>query len=792
MPGWVPDAVFYELIPDRLEPPLPAELAPFAREAFEPWDAAPAHRAYKGGTLGGVVRHLDRLVELGVTALFLTPVTASPTSHRYKPVDLLHVDPMLGGDEAATSLLCQAHARGLKVVLDLVVNHVGIGCLPFADVIEYGERSPYRDWFYVHQWPVRPHSGPPTYRCWNDNPSMPVLNHGQPGARAFVVRAAEHWARQGVDGLRLDAASEVEHQELFDELRAAVKAVNPELYLVGEAWGDASRWLDRQQWDGATNYPLHFAIRELCGGSRLDLAQAHPGSLREGGIDAMEYARRVDGLLARSSPWQAQQQLNFIDGHDVARLSTLTQGDAASVRLACLLLFTFPGAPCVYYGAEVGLPGGMPPDCRRGFPAPSQWDQDTLALHRRLIALRRAHPALRTGEYRTVHAEGRAYAFLRRDVHEAFLIVVNAGDTSVRLALDEASLRVEAPVVREGQAGLERAGGRLFVELGPRAGAIIDLGGRAPASVEPVQKERGGTREVVVIGNIGVDTNAYLPEGFQLSAQESSFTENLDSIGQAGGYSSFGFAALGRRTGFVGALGDDVLGRWIREELAQARVEALTFVDPAGTSRSVNLMARDGSRRTFYDGKSHLTLAPDLERCRAFLEGARLAHFHLPNWARQLLPIARALGVVVSTDLQDLTNLDDPYRRDFIEASSILFCSAVNLEAREVGEALLRRNPGAIIVFGLGARGAALCSSAGFRAFPPVSLDRPVVDTNGAGDSLAVGFLTAYVLEGRPLEEAVRWGQTAARWACTERLKWRRLVTRDSLEALMERAPAGG
>jgi len=241
----------------------------------------------------------------------------------------------------------------------------------------------------------------------------------------------------------------------------------------------------------------------------------------------------------------------------------------------------------------------------------------------------------------------------------------------------------------------------------------------------------------------------------------------------------------------VGALGDDVLGRWIGEELAQARVEALTFVDPAGTSRSVNLMARDGSRRTFYDGKSHLTLAPDLERCRAFLEGARLAHFHLPNWARRLLPIARALGVVVSTDLQDLTNLDDPYRRDFIEASSILFCSAVNLEAREVGEALLRRNPGAIIVFGLGARGAALCSTAGFRAFPPVSLDRPVVDTNGAGDSLAVGFLTAYVLEGRPLDEAVRWGQTAARWACAERLKWRHLITRDSLEAMLEGRPVG-
>ena len=211
-------------------------------------------------------------------------------------------------------------------MLDLVVNHVGIGCLPFADVIEYGERSPYRDWFHVREWPVRPYLGPPTYRCWNENVSMPVLDHRSPGARAYVVRAAEHWAQKGVDGLRLDAAGEVEHRELFDELRHAVKAINPELYILGETWGDASEGLDGSKWDGATNYPLHFAIREFCGGARIDLSHAHPGSLRPGGIDGPEYARRVDALLARHSPWHTRHQLNFVDGHDVARLITLASG----------------------------------------------------------------------------------------------------------------------------------------------------------------------------------------------------------------------------------------------------------------------------------------------------------------------------------------------------------------------------------------------------------------------------------------------------------------------------------
>lgn len=792
MPGWVADAIFYEIVPDRLDPPRPDELAPYAREAFEAWDAAPAHRAYKGGTLRGVARHLDRIAELGVTALYLTPVTSSPTYHRYKPVDLLHVDPMCGGDEAFEALLDDAHARGLRVMVDLVVNHVGIGCLPFADVIEYGERSPYRDWFHVHEWPVRPYVGSPTYRCWNENISMPVLDHRSPGARAYVVRAAEHWARTGVDGLRLDAAGEVEHQALFDELRHAVKAINPELYLVGETWGDASRGLDGNKWDGATNYPLHFAIRELCGGARLDLSHAHPGSLRPGGIDGPEYARRVDALLARHAPWHTRQQLNFIDGHDVARLITLASGDQASVELACLLLFTFPGAPSVYYGSEIGLVGGLPPDCRRGFPEPSRWDQHALALHRRLIALRRAHPALRTGAYRSVHAEGKTYAFVRSAEREAFLVAVNAGEAPARLSFDEASLPVGVPVVCEGAPGLLRGAGRLVVELPPRAGTVIDLRGHGREKVEVVSRPRLEGREVVVVGNIGVDTNAYLPEGFDGARFESAFTDDIDTIGQAGGYSSFGFAALGRRTGFIGSLGDDPLGRWISQELADARVDTLTFVDPAGTARSVNLVARDGTRKTFYDGKSHMRLTPDVERCRAFLAGARLAHFHLPNWARRLLPIAKELGLFISTDLQDMTAVDDPYRRDFVDASSVVFCSAVNLEPEVLGEALLRRNPELMVVFGMGSRGAGLCTAAGYRAFPPVTLDRPVVDTNGAGDSLAVGFLTAHVLEGLPPDEALVWGQTAARWACTERVKWRRLITRDQLEAQLERASPWG
>jgi sugar/nucleoside kinase (ribokinase family) len=696
---------------------------------------------------------------------------------------------LLGGDAAFDALLTAAHDRGLRVIVDLVVNHVGVGFLPFTDVIDYGERSPWRDWFVIDSFPVRPWSGKPTYRCWNDNPSMPVLNHHNPVVRRHVVEAAVHWARRGVDGLRLDAASEVVAPVLFDELREAVARVSPEIYLLGETWTDPSWALDGRRWHGATGYPFHFAVRELAGGRHLQPAHAHPDSIRAGGIDAREYARRVDSIFGGKPAWQLEHQVNFVDGHDVARLITLAGGDRASVELADLLTFTAPGATSVYYGAEVGLTGGMPPDCRRGFPPPAQWDQAALARTRALIALRHACPALRRGGYRTVAAEGHAYAALRSDGAQEVVVAVNAGEAPALLRLDPGHVHPRQPAVLHGAAELHVEGGALTLRLAPRSGVVVDLAGArleagAPA-VAATAKAVGP--EVVVVGNIGIDTNVYLPRDFSMSRLESAFTDDVDVIGQAGGYSSFGFTALGRRTGFIGSVGDDALGHWIRGELADAEIAAELFVDPAGTARSVNLMATDGTRKNFYDGKSHMQLAPQLGPCRDLLRGARLVHVHLPNWARQVLPVARELGLTISCDLQDMTQVDDPYRADFIAAADVLFCSAVNLEPRDLALALRARNPRATVVVGMGARGAGLCDADGFRHFPPVSMKEPVIDSNGAGDSLAVGFLTARVLLGLPAERAVRWGQLAARWACTLRVKWRRLATREQLEALEAR-----
>jgi sugar/nucleoside kinase (ribokinase family) len=290
--------------------------------------------------------------------------------------------------------------------------------------------------------------------------------------------------------------------------------------------------------------------------------------------------------------------------------------------------------------------------------------------------------------------------------------------------------------------------------------------------------------DVVVVGNVGVDTNVYLPGADPDFGVEANFTENVDYVGQAGGYSSRGYAQLGKRTAFIGYVGNDHDGRFVRDVFARDGIDtAALFVDLGGTARSINFVYQDGRRKNFYDGKGHMHLQPDLEACRAVLAGAKLVHFHIPNWARLLLRDAKELGLTIACDIQDVVAVDDAYRRDFVAEADILFLSAVNHpDPTPLIERYLRARPEQIVVVGMGAQGCALGTRDSIRFFPPVEMGSPVIDTNGAGDGLAVGFLASYVLEGYSLDDAVQRGQIAARHTCTLRASTSRLITPQGLE----------
>ncbi len=290
--------------------------------------------------------------------------------------------------------------------------------------------------------------------------------------------------------------------------------------------------------------------------------------------------------------------------------------------------------------------------------------------------------------------------------------------------------------------------------------------------------------DVVVIGNVGIDTNVYLPTNEIDFNVEANFTQNLDYVGQAGGYASRGYARLDKRTAFIGYVGDDFSGRFIREEFTRDGIDTTAlFIDPDGTGRSINFMYQDGRRKNFYDGKGHMQIQPNLDVCRQVLARTTLAHFNIPNWARQLLPIAKEYDLTIACDIQDVVSPDDPYRRDFIEFADILFCSAANYpDPTPLIDAFLGQNPALTIIVGRGAQGCVLGTQAGVRLFPAIDLDAPVVDTNGAGDGLAVGFLTSYVLDHYLLIPSILRGQIAARYTCTQKASSSNLITLDKLD----------
>jgi sugar/nucleoside kinase (ribokinase family) len=194
-------------------------------------------------------------------------------------------------------------------------------------------------------------------------------------------------------------------------------------------------------------------------------------------------------------------------------------------------------------------------------------------------------------------------------------------------------------------------------------------------------------------------------------------------------------------------------------------------------------MYQDGRRKNFYDGKGHMDLIIDKSACETMISRSRLVHFNIPNWAREILPIAREHGIPVACDIQDITSVDDPYREDFIYYADILFLSAVNYDdPSPLLDDLLHRNHNQIVISGMGAKGCALGTNKGIQIFPAVDLDLSIIDTNGAGDGLAVGFLSSYILDNYPLEEAIFRGQITARYSCSLKATTSRLITPEILD----------
>ncbi len=414
IPSWISDAIFYQIFPERFcngDPTNdPANTAP--------WGDQPTRENFFGGDLQGVLQKLDYLRDLGVNALYFNPIFAAHTNHRYDTCDYFQVDPLLGDTMLLRRLVEQAHRLGMHVILDGVFNHCGDGFPAFQDVLRKGADSEYAGWFTARSYPLQ--REPINYLSCGGCQYLPKFNHANSQVRELILKVARYWVEEcDIDGWRLDVPFKIP-LEFWREFRAVVKAVKPEAYLVGEVWREANQWVRGDVFDGVTNYRLRDIL----------LDYVHTTIL-----DAEDFGYELQTLLTAHGE-SAPAMLNLLDSHDTERILTTLKGDVEKLRILLTMQMTLPGAPMIYYGDEVGLPGETDPDCRRCFPwDETRWNTQVVTATRELIALRRAHPALRQARPQILTTFNGVLAYRMTAADDDVIVIVNPREAIANLDL---------------------------------------------------------------------------------------------------------------------------------------------------------------------------------------------------------------------------------------------------------------------------------------------------------------------------------------------------------------------
>lgn len=430
VPEWLRDAVIYHVFIDR-----------FATTGGRPFDAPATPGGFYGGTLRGTIERLDYIAELGATCVWLSPLFPSPSHHGYDATDYRAVEPRLGSADDLRELIDAAHQRGMRVILDFVVNHVSSDHPAFRAALA-DRNSAEASWFTFTRWPDQ-------YLSFFGVPDMPQIDSDDPGARGYMIDCATYWLDQGVDGFRLDYANGPSHT-FWSQFRAATRAARPDSITLGEVVETPALQRSYQgRLDGCLDFLLLQALRQFFAFGTL-AASAFDTFLR----------RHLAFFPADFAP------PSFLDNHDMNRFLWVVGGDTRRLKLAALCQFTLPHPPIVYYGTEVGLSqsrdvryadgSGHPEESRLPMLWGDAQDRDLLGFYRRLIALRRATPALWRGARETLAADDRAglYAYACASDAGAAIVALNnggeprrfgpPGDRAYRLALaSDASVMIE-------------------------------------------------------------------------------------------------------------------------------------------------------------------------------------------------------------------------------------------------------------------------------------------------------------------------------------------------------------
>ncbi len=447
-PDWMKGGVMYQIFPDRFHKSgnLPVREGKILRED---WGGLPTYRPneygrvlnndFFGGNLNGVTEKLDYLQSLGVTVLYFNPIFEAYSNHRYDTGDYLKIDPLLGTEKDLDRLVQEANKRGIRIILDAVLNHTGSDSRYFNKYGHYdsvgayqSQDSPYYKWYHFRDFPD-------SYDSWWGIDTLPAVNENASSYQQFIFGeegVLRHWLRHGISGYRLDVADELP-DFFLEKLRKTVKETVSDAVIIGEVWEDASnkiayserrKYLQGNELDSVMNYPLKDAII---------------GFVQSGKTSQL---RETLFMLIDNYPKETLDCLmNILGTHDTPRILTVLGGKSCAnkdemavtmlserekatakrkVMMAAVLQFTLPGIPCIYYGDENAMEGYQDPFCRRCF----DWfntDEELLAFYRRLGSLRKQFKAFREGEYDEVFADEGCLVFERKCKDETVYVYVN-------------------------------------------------------------------------------------------------------------------------------------------------------------------------------------------------------------------------------------------------------------------------------------------------------------------------------------------------------------------------------
>ena len=462
-PDWIKNGTMYQIFPDRFCEGKPGKPMPFADRIYredktgEPYfwpteqQEGYLNMDYYGGDFAGIQQKLPYLRDLGVSCIYLNPIFEAHANHRYNTANYLKADPLLGTNEEFAALCAAAAKEGIRIILDGVFSHTGSDSVYFNREGRYGpggayrdRNSPYRSWYDFD-------SGYPSgYRCWWGFETLPEVQEDSPSYIDFVCGKGgviDTWLGLGASGFRLDVADELP-DFFIERIRQAVKAHGEDKLLIGEVWEDATTkeafgrrrtYLRGKGLDAVMNYPFRTALLAYVSGG-----------------DADDFREAMETLRENYPPAAFYSAMNFLGTHDTPRILTLLGADRtpdtkaerasyrllpreraagiAKLRLAALVLFTFPGSPMIYYGDEAGMEGFEDPLNRGTYPWGRE-DRDLLAWFTRLGALRNAYPALQSGTISWLYTAGPLLIFARQNGDQRLTTAVNASPDSHTVTL---------------------------------------------------------------------------------------------------------------------------------------------------------------------------------------------------------------------------------------------------------------------------------------------------------------------------------------------------------------------